>query len=389
MEFELWYLILVPILFGAGWYAHSFDQKEKKSTSDETKTLYRGLDLLLSNKKDQAIDSFINLVKTDPDTIEMHYSLGALFRRRGEFDRAIRIHNHLANRGDLPKKEHNRAIFELGEDYLKAGLWDRAEATFVKLTEKESSYQALAARKLIFIYESEKEWQKAIHAAQMLEKISSEMMPSRIGHLYCELAEQCLHRGKAEEAVSYINEALKVDSHHKRALFMLGNLQEKSGKLAEAIETWLRLGEINPDYETLVVSRIANGLITLGDKERALQYLTHIVEKGKNIDELDSAVQVISKVKSPEEAIELIQKRLEKRPSLMGFQRLLELSQANEPENKQIAELSRLLKQQVDKVARYQCTKCGFATTRFQWLCPGCRQWESMPPIRSEKVVAR
>ena len=124
MDFELWYLILVPLLFAAGWFARSFDIKEKQTIANEKDTLYKGVDLLLSNKQDQAIDAFINLVKLDPDTVEMHFSLAGLFRRRGEFDRAIKIHNVLVNREDLPKKIRSRALYELGEDYLKAGLWD-------------------------------------------------------------------------------------------------------------------------------------------------------------------------------------------------------------------------------------------------------------------------
>ena len=146
MDFELWYLILVPLLFAAGWFARSFDIKEKQTIANEKDTLYKGVDLLLSNKQDQAIDAFINLVKLDPDTVEMHFSLAGLFRRRGEFDRAIKIHNVLVNREDLPKKIRSRALYELGEDYLKAGLWDRAEECFLKLSDTSESYKRLLAR---------------------------------------------------------------------------------------------------------------------------------------------------------------------------------------------------------------------------------------------------
>ncbi len=389
MELELWYLIVIPIVFAAGWFARSFDQKENQSASDETKTLYKGVDLLLSNKTDQAIDSFMNLVKIDPDTIEMHFSLGTQFRRRGQFDRAIRIHNHLANRGDLAKNIHARALYELGEDYLKAGLWDRAEAKFKEVAQVESDHRIEAIRRLVFIYESEKEWQKAIDEAVVLEGVSGEMMPGRIGHLNCELAEDAQRKGDLDKANEYVQRALELDPKHKRALILSGDFKARAGDLNGAIEAWVKVGEIDSDYEALVIEKVAGALVATDQLEQTIRYLENIAEKGRNVDELTSAVSMLAKIKSPQVAIEYLQNSLRKRPSLLGFLRLLQLNHEMEPHNKEMDELAKLMKQQVDKVARYQCGKCGFATTKFQWLCPGCRPWDSMPPIRREKIGSK
>ena len=222
MDFELWYLILVPLLFAAGWFARSFDIKEKQTIANEKDTLYKGVDLLLSNKQDQAIDAFINLVKLDPDTVEMHFSLAGLFRRRGEFDRAIKIHNVLVNREDLPKKIRSRALYELGEDYLKAGLWDRAEECFLKLSDTSESYKTIARKELLHIYETEKEWQRAIDEANIIQRQSGEDQSTRIAQLYCELTQQNLYFKNFKGAAEALEKALKVDPNNKRALIIKG-----------------------------------------------------------------------------------------------------------------------------------------------------------------------
>lgn len=389
MDFDLWYLLVVPILFGAGWIARSFDIKEKKTIADETQTLYKGVDLLLSNKPEQAIDSFINLTKVDPDTVEMHYSLGGLFRRRGEFDKAIRIHNHLRNRADLSKKEKARALYELGLDYLKAGVWDRAEKCFKECSETHSSLKVQAQRELLNIYETEKEWQKAIDQANLLERQGSEKNTNRISELYCELAQQSLMQKDFKGAASNIEKALAANAHHKRALIMKGNLLKLKGDIEGAISAWKEVGQISPAYETLVIEPIVKTLIESGNTEQAVKYLEGVCERANNNDDFDAALRLLSKQIGNEQAIGLLQAHLEKQPTLLGFSRLISLSLEEDPDNKNLKQLQNLLKSQVDKTYRYKCSKCGFATRKFLWRCPGCYQWETFPPSRSENFSGR
>ncbi len=384
MEFELWYLLAMPVLFGAGWFARAFDIKEKKSVADETQTLYKGLDLLLDDKKDQALNSLVNLAKVDPDTVELHFALGALFRRRGDYDKAVRIHNHLYNRADLPKKERNRALYALGQDYLKAGLWDRAEANFKKLAEVDGEYKVTAIKELVNIYESEKEWLKAIDEAHILEKVTGETYPSRISHLYCELTMQCLFFKKFDEAAGFLKQAIAADPQNKRALIMQGNLLQKQGRLEEAVEVWKKIGKISPQYETLVVGSVAETLLKAGKEEDAVRYLKSVAEQGINADSVDTAVNWLSKIEGPEKALEVLRRYLEHKKSLIGFKRLADLRLAQDPENKELKELDEFLKRQIDKTVRYKCSKCGFVTKSFQWQCPGCRNWDSFAPVRSE-----
>ncbi len=387
MEFELWYLLFIPVLFGAGWFARSFDIKEKKSIADETQTLYKGLDLLLSNKQDQAIDSFVRLTKIDPDTVELHFSLGGLFRRRGEFDRAIRIHNHLRNREDLSKKIRARALYELGTDYLAAGIWDRAEKAFQELSEVKSEYKIAAQKALINIYETEKEWQKAIDEANLLEKQTGEKFGPRIAQHYCELTALAFRGKDYKGAVAFLEKALEEDPQNKRALMMKGQMLHARGDIEGAIAAWKQVGQVSPAYETLVVEPIANALIEVFRKEDAVKYLEGICERYNNNDELDIASALLSKIDDPERAIKILQTSLKTKPSLIGFQRLVQLRLETDPDNEQLKQLNALLKAQLNRVARYTCSKCGFATRKFLWHCPGCHQWETFPPIRNENLA--
>lgn len=389
MDFELWYLLLVPLLFGAGWVARSFDIKEKQTLADEKQTLYKGVDLLLSNKQDQAVDSFINLVKADPDTVEMHFSLAGLFRRRGEFDRAIKIHNVLCNREDLPKLIRSRALYELGVDYLRAGLWDRAEESFLKLSESSEHYKSIARKELLNIYETEKEWQKAIDEANIIQRQSGEDQSSRIAHLYCELTNQCLYLKNYKGAAEAMEKALKVDPQNKRALIIKGKMLKAKGDLEGALSVWKQVGQISPAFETLVVEQIATTLLELNRKDEAIKYLENLCLNGNNNDEVDTAGILLGKNGQGAEAIELIKQKLDKQPNLVAFYRLIELRLANEPDNQTLKQLHGLLKNLLGKVVRYKCNKCGFATRKFLWRCPGCHQWESFPPVRRENLSSK
>ncbi len=389
MDFELWYLILVPLLFAAGWFARSFDIKEKQTIANEKDTLYKGVDLLLSNKQDQAIDAFINLVKLDPDTVEMHFSLAGLFRRRGEFDRAIKIHNVLVNREDLPKKIRSRALYELGEDYLKAGLWDRAEECFLKLSDTSESYKTIARKELLHIYETEKEWQKAIDEANIIQRQSGEDQSTRIAQLYCELTQQNLYFKNFKGAAEALEKALKVDPNNKRALIIKGKMLKAKGDIDVALATWKQVGQISPVYGTLVVEQIASLLLEAGRKEEAVKYLEDLFKDGSTTDEVDTAGILLGKVGNSKEAITLIQEHLKTQPTLVAFYRLIDLRLANEPENESLKQLHGLLKNMLSKAVRYKCTKCGFATRKFLWRCPGCHQWETFPPVRQENLSGK
>ena len=255
MEFELWYLIVVPVLFVAGWWFRGLDQRQRE-TERQPGTYYKGINLLLNDQPDKAIDAFIEVVKLDPETIELHHALGNLFSRRGEFDRAVRIHNHLLNREDLPAHERALALFELGNDYLKAGIYDRAEDSFKRLL-NEPEYHLDAMRALLKIYCTEKEWEKAIEIANTLEKQAGENHQVEVGHFYCELAAIQMRGKHFDKAREELNKALKVDRHSVRALMMLGRLSSKV--------SCDKAGRISIDARLLAHAGISSEAVLVGE----------------------------------------------------------------------------------------------------------------------------
>src|SRR5262245_20846449 len=231
MEFELWYLVVLPLVFAAGWFGRGFESKARATDHAALpRSYFRGLNWLLNDQHDKAIDAFIDVVKLDPETIELHQALGNLFRRRGEFDRAVRIHTHLLNRADLPDKDRSQALSELGQDYLKGGLLDRAEESFTRLLEyPQHRFEALRA--LLRIFQMEREWLKAIDCARRLEREAGESHHLAISHYYCELAAAALDRNELDEAQRYIDDALATYRKSVRALILAGDLQARKGNL--------------------------------------------------------------------------------------------------------------------------------------------------------------
>ncbi len=229
IEFEFWYLLALPLLFGAGWLARGFESRARATDqAGLPRSYFRGLNLLLNDQHDKAIDAFIEVVKLDPETIELHHALGNLFRRRGEFDRAVRIHTHLLNRADLPAHARAQALAELGQDYLKGGLLDRAEDAFTRLLE-DTHHRFDALRALLRIYQMEREWLKAVDCARLLEREAGESHGVAISHFFCELAASALEQGRFDDAQKAIDEALIANRKSVRALILAGDLEMKRG----------------------------------------------------------------------------------------------------------------------------------------------------------------
>src|SRR5918997_1095582 len=255
MDLEYWWLLALPLFFALGWMAARIDIKQLVS---ESRTLpisyFRGLNFLLNEQPDKAIEAFIEVVKVDPQTVELHFALGSLFRRRGELERAIRMHQNLVERPDLQQEQKLVALFELAQDYLKAGLLDRAEELFLKLDATPHAEPAL--KFLLEIYQQEKDWQKAIGIAEKLESTTGRSHQKEIANFYCELASTEIMHSRPERARPYLETAL---THHRlcvRANMLLGDLEMRSGNVTAAVDAWKRIETQNPSYLSLVAERI-------------------------------------------------------------------------------------------------------------------------------------
>ena len=384
MEFELWYLIVVPLLFIAGWLFRGLDQRQREQ-EQRPGTYYKGINLLLNDQPDKAIDAFIEVVKLDPETIELHHALGNLFSRRGEFDRAVRIHNHLLNREDLPSHERSLALFELGNDYLKAGIYDRAEESFQRLL-KEPEYRLDAMRALLKIYCTEKEWNKAIEIANTLEKQAGENHQVEMGHFHCELAGLAMRAKHFDQAKLELEKALQVDRKSVRALIMLGNLSMLNNDPNAALQYWSQVEKVSPEHLTLVMVQMAQAYEAIGQHDQAMNLINRALEDHSSVETLSIALDLIIKSEGEKAAEKFLKEELGRRPTLWVYEKLSELRLKANPEDSELQLLTALLKPYVSRPGRYRCSHCGFKAKGFQWLCPGCSSWGSYSPKREEEA---
>jgi lipopolysaccharide assembly protein B len=321
------------------------------------------------------------VVKVDPETIELHFALGSLLRRRGEYDRAIRMHQNLLERPGLGAEQKVVALAELGQDYLKAGILDRAEEVFKKL---ENSAQSSAARRhLLEIYEQEKDWGRAIDMTKLVEPD-----PRDLAQYYCELAASESAESRPDAARRQLEMALEANRKCVRASLQLGDLEKNQGKLDQAIEHWKRIESQNPAYLALVAQRLLEAYREAGRAEEGLTLLTGYLERYPSLDLLDTVFQQTLEAKGPEQAYALVRDELRRNPTLLGLDRLLEaqIIAAASPDKRRDLELVRnLVHGHTRRLARYRCETCGFKARQFHWRCPACGGWETYPPRRTEE----
>src|SRR5215471_8247723 len=288
MDFELWWLLPLPALFFAmGWIAARIDIKHLLRESRALPLSYfRGLNFLLNEQPDKAIESFIEVVKVDPQTIDLHFALGSLFRRQGEIDRATRMHQNLLDRSDLPADKRQAAVFELAQDFHRAGLLDRAEELFTKLDGSPFEHPSLGF--LISIYEQEKDWPKAIAVTRRMEAIAKTPYFREIAHYYCELAQAALVKSDIAAARSHIDQALAEYRACPRATLILGDLEMQEGDVSAAIEAWQRIESQNPSFLSLVAERLADAYAKQGSAQTALRVLKAYHQQYPSLDLLNT-----------------------------------------------------------------------------------------------------
>lgn len=386
MEIEVWWLLALPLFFAMGWLAARVDIRQIVRESRSLPRSYlKGLNFLLNEQPDKAIDSFIEAVKVDPQTIELHFALGSLFRRRGETDRAIRMHQNLVDREDLTEEQRLQALAELGQDYLKAGLFDRAEAIFISL--RDSIYSEAATRHLLEIYQQEQEWGKAVEVAQALSDHESLYWRKEVANFHCEQATTALANSRPEEANHYLDEALVVNPRCVRANIVRGDLLSGAGNDAEAIKVWKRIENQDPVYLSLIAERLMEAYARLGQREQGHTLLRSWLERHPSLDLLEQVFRWEFENRGAQAAYDLVREELRRNPTLQGLEKLLEAASFKvSPEMRGDLELVRqLIHNHTRRVARYRCESCGFKARQFLWRCPACGGWETYPPRRTEE----
>jgi lipopolysaccharide biosynthesis regulator YciM len=383
IEFEYWQLLLFPLFFGLGWAAARVDIRHLvKESRSLPRSYFQGLNFLLNEQPDRAIESFVDAVKVDPHTIELHFALGSLFRRRGETERAIRMHQSLVEREHLAQDLKQQALAELGEDYLKAGLLDRAEEIFTKLRDSELAEQA--KRSLLAIYQLEKDWEKAIAIAAELPDIASQ---KEIAEYYCELAAAELIRSRPEVAAKFLQTALERNRKCVRASLLQGDLEVQKDNSAAAIDCWQRIEQQDPSYLALVAQRLLDAYRKRERREEGLQLLRGYLEHYPSLDLLDVVFQLVLEGEGADAAYRLVRDELKRNPTLLGFDKLIEARLVNAPpEIRGDLDLAKgIIQGYTRRLARYRCDNCGFKARQFYWRCPACGGWETYSPKRTEE----
>lgn len=389
MDLDFWWLLVIPVAFALGWMAARYDLKALLSESANLpRSYFRGLNFLLNEQPDKAIDAFIEVAKLDPETVELHFALGNLFRRRGETDRAIRVHQNLLSRADLPASERDHALYELGQDFLKAGLLDRAEETFRAL--EAGDYALGAQRALLTIYEIEKDWNRSIDTARRLETMGAASLDLEIAQFHCELAQEALQQKKPDEARRQLDLALKANAQNVRATILTGDVDAAAGHHEAALAQWRRVEEQNASYLPLVAEKVMKTYETLGRAEEGVQLLTSWVDRYPSNDLLDVAYRYVENLRGLDAAHALARAQMQKSPNLAGMMRLLEAQQATaeEPRKSELELMRTLIRQRTKNLPRYTCQNCGFRARLFYWQCPGCSGWETYAPRRVEPITA-
>ncbi len=381
MDFDVtWILLGLPLAFTLGWIASRIDLRQLRIENRQApKAYFRGLNFLLNEQQDQAIDAFIEAVQNDPDTSELHFALGNLFRRRGEYERAVRVHEHLLSRGDLPQPERNRAQHALALDYLKAGLLDRAEAALQKL--EGTSYEEEARLALLSIYERSSDWQHSADIASKLNSAGHASFSSRQAHYLCEQANALAATGDADSAAQLLEQACATAPTSSRPWIELAKLQQQRGQSHEAFTTLLQLDKTAPQAVPLAAALLTTVAQQADLHAPVLALLKAHYKNAPSIDVMDAIAKLEPNAQA---ARQWFATHLEGEASLVAASRWIAGDTLEADHNQQL--VLRALGKATKPLMRYRCAACGFEATQHFWHCPGCQAWDSYPARRIEEL---
>lgn len=391
MDFDDWWLLAIPLLFGMGWLARSIDANKRiKETSKLPSSYFKGLNHLLGGEPDKAIDALIDVARVDTDTIDLYFALGNLFTQRGEIERAIRVYQSLLDRVDLPADARESALSKLGTAFLNGGLFDRAEATFEQLAaDPKASLRAHAQSQLLYIYQSQQEWQQAIDTATAMDNSAEQAVA--VAHFHCELALEALAQSNWLIAEREIDAALQLRPQSIRARILRGRWYAQQGRTAEGLAAWMLLAQDQPVSLPLMVEDVMAAHEALGTPELGLSFLYSELLKSGSVDVLNAWLAAQAKHGDATLLTEQLATVFGQHPSLNALDKLLthRLQSSNTDRPSEDALVQQLIKKQVQQLSKYQCTHCGFEAARYYWQCPACTHWESYPPKRLEELSKR
>lgn len=381
---NLWPLLLPAAAWSGWWVANRNYSIKGKSTSHQLSREYVvGLNYLLNEQPDKAVDIFIKLLDVDSDTVETHLALGSLFRRRGEVDRAIRIHQNLIARPQLSLSQRKEALVALGQDYMSAGVFDRAERIFSEVVELGGTREISSLHGLLAIYQQEKAWESALDVIKKLEASTGTSMHSQVAHYYCELATQALKCKTPDKALIAIKQALAIDKQSVRASLLQAEVEMASGRYKQAIRALKRVSEQDAEFLTEIIVPLVYCHRQLDSMDECVDYLEQTLEDHPRASVIFVIGEYLRDEKNVDFAIDFVSFQLSKHPSIRGLNRLIywHLESANGKVRDKLQMLYDITSKFLDNKPVYRCGHCGFGGKLLHWHCPSCKQWGRTKPI--------
>ena len=414
MDFETEWLLVLPLFFALGWLAAQWDSRKRAQESKKLpKSYFQGLNHLLDQEPDKAIEALIDVTRMDTGTVDLHFALGNLFCQRGEVERGIRVYQNLIDRPDLSEAPRLSATFKLGMAFLSGGLFDRAEQCFIGLI--GTSREVEARQQLVHIYQSQQEWQQAISMTQAL-KDASESNASQanisqsntiqasdkqnthilnlslsLAHFHCELASEAMRRKDWTAAQIEIQAALSERPNSIRAQALQGQWYAEQARHSEALAAWKDLAHRQGDATPLLVNDMMASYVALERATDGVEYLYQQALDTGSIDVLEAWLSAQNQYGDSAQSYSRLDALFTRHPSLNALNQLLnarikEEDAGSEGERSKAALIRGLIQKQVKQLSRYRCTQCGFEAAHYYWQCPACTRWETYPPKRLEEI---
>jgi lipopolysaccharide biosynthesis regulator YciM len=380
--------LLLPVAALSGWLIGRRRAGSSSSVSGQqlSSDYFAGLNFLLNEQPDKAIDVFIKMLDVNSDTMETYLALGNLFRRRGESDRAIRIHQNLIARPTLNKDQRMQALYELGKDYMRAGFLDRAENIFLELVD-DKNHRVPALKNLLDIYQQEKDWNKAMATARKIEASSSQRMNVEVAQYCCEMAENAIQATDYKGAMKLLKRALGHDKNCARASMLIGSIEKRNSNYKAALKAYKQVEQQDPTYLPEVLESMVECHQALGKIDEMADYLNHVLRQYDGLTPIVALSEVTRLQQDEIAAAHQMMQSLQKTPSIRGLNQFLKLKMVNADERvrEQLAAIRDITARMIEETPVYRCKNCGFHGKTLHWQCPTCRQWCTVKPIQAEE----
>jgi len=378
-QMPVWSLAILPVAIVFLWLLFRTKQTHKRQQSTLSSEYFKGLNYLLNDEQGKALDIFVKLVETNWDTIDTHFTLGKIYRKNGEMDKAIKIHQGLIARPSLPEQYRGKILLELGYDYLGAGWFDRAEGLFKEVLIQDPKSQE-ARHNLILIYQQEKDWFKAIDIADDLFSDNPAVIGPMISHYYCELADISKAKGDISQLENYANKALRYDSGCVRATILLADQAKAAGDDKKAIKLYENIEKQDAESMTLVIDSLLQCYANLSSYDKLYEYLMALQKRHENLYLQNVIADVLEKSQGKQAAIDYLSEKVTHQPSLAGLKSLVSYKKIEVDADEVFEDLSKAISIMQKDSLEYRCQKCGFSTNTHYWLCPGCNHWGRVKP---------